>query len=70
MNEYSNIIRRIAKKNDLPAVDLRQAFHDYSLQNNPDNKDRGILTTDRVHLNAKGNQFVAELMWKAVKALN
>ena len=70
MNEYSNIIRRIAKKNDLPVVDLRQAFHDYSLQNNPDNKDRGILTTDRVHLNAKGNQFVAEQMWKAIKGLN
>ena len=67
MNEYSNIIRRIAKKNQLPLVDLRNAFHNYSLKNNPDNKDRGILTTDRVHLNPKGNQFVAEEMWKAIK---
>jgi len=70
MNEYSNIIRRIAKKNELTVVDLRQAFHNYALQNNPENKDRGILTTDRVHLNAKGNQFVAEEMWKAIKQLN
>ena len=70
MNEYSNIIRRIAKKNELPVVDLRQAFHNYALQNNPENKDRGILTTDRVHLNAKGNQFVAEEMWKAIKQVN
>jgi lysophospholipase L1-like esterase len=70
MNEYSNIIRRIATKNGLPVVDLRKAFHDYSLKNNPDNKDRGILTTDRVHLNAAGNQFVAEEMWKAIKQLN
>ena len=70
MNEYSNIIRRIAKNNSLPVVDLRQTFHDYALKNNPDNKDRGILTTDRVHLNAKGNQFVAEAMWKAIKQLN
>lgn len=69
MNEYSNIIRRIAQKNVLPIVDLRQSFHEYALKNNPENKDRGILTTDRVHLNAKGNQFVAEEMWKAIKAI-
>lgn len=69
MNEYSNIIRRIANKNGLPIVDLRQSFHQYALKNNPDNKDRGILTTDRVHLNARGNQFVAEEMWMAVKNL-
>ena len=67
MNEYSNIIRRIAKKNDLVLVDLRKAFLDHNLKNNPDNKDRGILTTDRVHLNAKGNQLVAEEMWRVIK---
>jgi len=67
MNEYSNIIRRIAKKNELALVDLRKAFLDHNLKNNPDNKDRGILTTDRVHLNAKGNQLVAEEMWKVIK---
>jgi lysophospholipase L1-like esterase len=54
----------------LAVVDLRQSFHEYALKNNPDNKDRGILTTDRVHLNVKGNQFVAEEMWKAIKELN
>jgi isoamyl acetate esterase len=70
MNEYSNIIRRISKRNGLAVVDLRQSFHEYALKNNPDNKDRGILTTDRVHLNVKGNQFVAEEMWKAIKELN
>ena len=69
MNEYSNIIRRIAKKNELPVVDLRKAFLDYNLKNNPDNKDRGILTTDRVHLNAKGNQLVADEMWRMIKGL-
>lgn len=69
MNEYSNIIRRIAKKNELPIVDLRKSFFDYNLKNNPDNKDRGILTTDRVHLNAKGNQLVADEMWKVIKSL-
>jgi len=69
MNEYSNIIRRIAKKNDLILVDLRKAFLDHNLKNNPDNKDRGILTTDKVHLNAPGNQLVADEMWKVIKNL-
>ena len=67
MNEYSNIIRRIASKNNLSLVDLRKAFLDYNLKNNPANKDRGILTTDRVHLNANGNQLVADEMWKVIK---
>ena len=69
MNQYSNIIRSIASKNNLPLVDLRKAFLNYDLKNNPDNKDRGILTTDRVHLNAAGNQLVADEMWKAIKSL-
>lgn len=69
MNHYSNIIRNIAAKNSLPVIDLRKSFLDYNLKNNPENKDRGILTTDRVHLNAKGNQLVADEMWKAVKGL-
>ena len=69
MNEYSNIIRRIAPKNSLPLVDLRKAFLEYDLKNNPANKDRGILTTDRVHLNAMGNQLVADEMWRAIKGL-
>ena len=69
LNEYSNIIMRIAKKNELLLVDLRKSFLGYNLKNNPDNKDRGILTTDRVHLNAKGNQLVADEMWKVIKSL-
>ena len=57
------------KKNELPIVDLRKAFLEHNLKNNPDNKDRGILTTDRVHLNARGNQLVADEMWKVIKSL-
>src|SRR5262249_36510952 len=69
MNRYSNIIRSIARKNNLPLVDLRQKFLDYNKQYNTENKEQGILTLDRVHLNAKGNQLVAEEMWKAIKSL-
>src|SRR5437773_3172686 len=48
MNRYANIVRDIAKKNNLPLIDLRKEFLDYSKQNNPQNKESGILTRDRV----------------------
>jgi lysophospholipase L1-like esterase len=69
LNKYSGIIRNLAKKNDLPVVDLRKIFLDYNLKNNPDNKESGILTSDRVHLNAAGNKLVAESMWAVIQTL-
>jgi len=69
VNKYSNIIRRLAKTNSLPLIDLRKAFLDYNNQHNQENKESGILTSDGVHLNAKGNQFVAAEMWKVLKSL-
>lgn len=69
LNRYSNIIRDLARKFNLPVVDLRRSFLEYNLGNNPDNKESGILTSDRVHLNANGNKLVAEKMWEAVKPL-
>jgi isoamyl acetate esterase len=67
LNQYSNIVRTLAQKNNLQLVDLRKAFLEYNLKNNPANKDRGILTADRVHLNAAGNLVVAQEIWKAIK---
>lgn len=67
LNKYCAIIRNIASKNQLPLVDLRKALLDYNLKNNPENKEAGILTSDKVHLNPKGNQLVAEEMLKLVK---
>ncbi|MET0462959.1 MAG: GDSL-type esterase/lipase family protein [Chitinophagaceae bacterium] len=69
LNQYSNIIRNIAKESNLPVVDLRKAFVDYEKANNPTNQEKGILTTDRVHLNDAGNLFVAGEMWKVLKTL-
>lgn len=66
LNQYSQFIRDLAKKQNLPLVDLRKAFQDYDLKNNPENKDRGILTVDRVHLTDAGNQFVADQMKTAL----
>jgi lysophospholipase L1-like esterase len=67
LNQYSKIIRGLATKNNLAVVDLRKLFLEYNLSNNPENKTKGILTTDGVHLNAKGNQLVADEMWKLIK---
>ena len=66
LNQYSKFIRDLATRQNLPLVDLRKAFQEYDLQNNPENKDRGVLTTDRVHLNEAGNQFVADQMQKVL----
>lgn len=69
LNNYCNIIRGLAKKNNLPLIDLRQSFLDYNEKHNTENKEAGILTTDRVHLNEKGNQLVADEMWHVIKSL-
>ena len=69
LNKYAGIVRSLAAKNNLPLIDLRKKFLDYNLAHNPDNKEAGILTTDRVHLNAAGNQLVADEMWKLIKTL-
>ena len=68
LNKYSSIIRGIAKKNNCALIDLRQSFLQYNLANNSENKDKGILTTDGVHLNEKGNYLVAEEMMRTISA--
>ncbi|MBL7834939.1 MAG: G-D-S-L family lipolytic protein, partial [Cyclobacteriaceae bacterium] len=47
LNRYSSLIRSIARNNNLPLVDLRKAFLEYNKANNPENKESGVLTTDR-----------------------
>ena len=67
LNQYSTIIRAIAKDLSLLVCDLRNAFSSYLKTNNPGNAEKGILTADRVHLNEKGNLFVAMEMWKGLQ---
>lgn len=67
LNLYSKSIRNLAQKNNLKICDLRALFLDFNLKNNPENKEKGILTTDRVHLNDAGNQLVAEAMYEVIK---
>lgn len=64
--EYADISRKVAKDVDVPLCDLSKAFWDYLKENNKENKEKGVLTGDRVHLNAAGNKLVAETMLKAL----
>lgn len=66
LNRYSQIIRDIATKFDCPLADFRKEFLKYNLEKNPSNKESGILTTDRVHLNEAGNQLVADILMKLI----
>ncbi|NTW25668.1 MAG: G-D-S-L family lipolytic protein, partial [Lentimicrobium sp.] len=66
LNKYSQIIRDLATASQCKLIDLRQLFLAYNLQNNTGNLEKGILTTDGVHLNDKGNQLVADAMLNAI----
>ncbi len=67
LNKYATGVRELATKNNLPLCDLRKAFMDYEAANNTDDKEKGVLTTDRVHLNDAGNKLVADTMLPFVK---
>ncbi len=66
LDQYSELSRNLAKELKLPLCDLRKAFVDHLKDHNPDNAEKGILTSDRVHLNDAGNKFVAETMLKVL----
>ena len=66
LDEYAEISRKVAKDTGAQLCDLRKAFVDHLAKNNPDDKERGVLTTDRVHLNEAGNKLVAETILAAI----
>jgi lysophospholipase L1-like esterase len=66
LDTYSEVIRRLATTYNCALIDLRRTFAAYEQTNNKDNKESGLLTTDRVHLTDAGNQLVADEMIKAL----
>ncbi|PWT71496.1 MAG: G-D-S-L family lipolytic protein [Bacteroidetes bacterium] len=62
LNKYAGVIRNLSYRYHCELVDFRKIFQQYSLQNNPENKESGVLTMDRVHLNERGNQLAADKM--------
>ena len=59
LNAYSDVIRRIAQIWHCGLIDLRRDFLEYEQEHNIHDVELGVLTTDRVHLNKKGNSLVA-----------
>lgn len=68
LDEYCVISREVAAETKSPLLDLREAFRMYLRQHNPQNAEKNVLTTDGVHLNDVGNQFVAEQMMQAFES--
>lgn len=66
LNQYSAVIRNLAKEQNCKLCDLRKLFLDYNRTHNPENLTQGILTTDQVHLNDQGNQLVSEALLKLI----
>jgi lysophospholipase L1-like esterase len=69
LDAYSSVIRRLASEMDVPVVDLRAAFVSVISINNLSGQEAGILTTDGVHLNAKGNELAGYEIWRVLKEL-
>lgn len=67
LTEFSAVSRKVADAQEVELLDLRNTFIDYLKENNPDNRERGVLTTDGVHLNQAGNQFLADQMLEAIQ---
>jgi lysophospholipase L1-like esterase len=66
LDQYAGISRGIATEMKLPLCDLRAAFINYLKEHNQDNKPKGVLTGDGVHLNDAGNQLVADTMLQVI----
>lgn len=67
LNKYAEGIRGLATKNNLPLCDLRKVFTTYEAENNTEDKEKDVLTRDKVHLNDAGNKLVADQLLPFVK---
>ena len=64
LDDYSDIIRKLSREFDTKLLDLRKIFMQYISENNPENKSKGVLTADGVHLNNIGSKLIADEMIK------
>ncbi len=66
LDEYSAVSRKVAEQTGVCLLDLRQNFLTQLKTLNADNQEKGVLTTDGVHLNDAGNRFVADCVLAAL----
>ena len=60
LEEYAAISRKVAQKEGVTLCDLRIAFIDYLKKHNQENKEKGILTNDGVHMLPAGDALIAD----------
>ncbi len=69
LDEYSTIGRKVAVATGATLLDLRSKFqHDLKIANG-NNAESGVFTTDGVHLNEAGNQFVKDCLLQCVESV-
>jgi lysophospholipase L1-like esterase len=70
LDEFSQIAQAVAVAQQVIFCNLRQAFVDYLKIHNCTAADQGILTRDRVHMNAAGNQLIADCFNRSIAQAN
>ena len=66
MDQYAAISRKVAAAKQVALCDLRKAFIEYLKANNPENKPRGVLTYDGIHMSPKGNELLANELSRSI----
>ncbi len=64
LNKYCDVIRKLSSTYNCKLVDLRKMTQDYETANNVEDKEKGLLTVDKVHLTDTGNQLLADALMK------
>jgi lysophospholipase L1-like esterase len=67
LDKFAGAIKELATKNNLPLCDLRTIFTNYEKEHNTTDLEKGILTSDGVHLNELGNKLVADSLLPFLK---
>lgn len=64
LNKYCDVIRRLAVTYNCALIDFRKMMEVYETANNNDDKEKGLLTIDKVHLTDTGNKMLAGALLK------
>lgn len=68
LEQYAAISREVAKDEGVQLCDLRVAFIDYLKEHNKEGAERGILTTDGVHMKPAGDRLLADHAARCIHA--
>ena len=66
MDQYASISRKVAAAKQVTLCDLRKEFIEYLKTNNPENKPRGVLSYDGIHMGPKGNELLAHELSRSI----